>query len=859
MPIEALPPTTVRAIGSTSTISDPCSIVKELLDNALDAFASSVSIEISQDTVSVIQVKDNGHGIPKDDYAAVCKRGFTSKIQTIEDLNNVGGKSLGFRGEALASAADVSAGLTVVTKTEAEPVGSSLKYGRDGELLSAERASHPVGTTVQISGLFKHIPVRRQASIKDAKKATLKIRKMIQAYAMARPTARLSFKILKAKTTSGSWMYAPGKEATHLEAARQVVGVEVASMCLSVEWPMIPQGGLQAQNDSPFRLTALLPKPGSDFTLINNKGYYINVDGRPMASGRGIAQDIIKLYKACLRSASLNKKSLTITDPFLYLQVNCPAGVYDVNVEPLKDDLLFENKAVVLSLVETLLHDTYGGPSSPRSSISPSDTQRADSDRNAFEALLPAANSSSISSSPINVASSRGPFASTASEGPRPSYRSSLVADSTLGIRSDPFKQPRSMRSPNAIPTLDAAGQLRTSQRAHNGTIPRISPSVDQASTPYQARRAANPDSNLPSPISNMSSPPSNDLPESSSFSRHAVSSTGLTTLSPATPVRRQTRQHPRGRNITPHNAATIDSWIQRVTQAPNTSPNTHDGPEVQDEPSLSVLAQQRFSQDISPTTTSDPDSNEAQSPNTSLGCESPPASAQGLSLTMGTTRNGRPHLEQWSAKIYAEHNDYQNAELQKAMDFERRKKAAIQERRMQLQNPGSSDSTTNSPHRNRFISARAALTSESQPRVHLSGEKDTVQGHYVPVLSPHDPRAYLKRLLDAQGPNPANGSKLKRFASNRLPFEKVPAGHDLHSITMNCSVELPLLSTSFTQTSKTDLYNRTGHQNEAFSNPDSEDIELWRFRLAALITAQYTSGEASSASKLRFDFSQLL
>lgn len=135
MPIAALPQSTVRAIGSTSVVSDPCSIVKELLDNSLDAGATAVFIELSQNTVDVIQVKDNGHGIMSGDHPLVCKRAFTSKISTVEDLSGLGGKSLGFRGEALASAAEVSGGVTITTRTAAEPVGSVLKYGRNGDLL----------------------------------------------------------------------------------------------------------------------------------------------------------------------------------------------------------------------------------------------------------------------------------------------------------------------------------------------------------------------------------------------------------------------------------------------------------------------------------------------------------------------------------------------------------------------------------------------------------------------------------------------------------------------------------------------------------------------------------------------------
>lgn len=135
MPITALPQDTARAIGSTSVISDPCSVVKELLDNALDASATSVFIEISQNTVDVIQVKDNGCGIPPSDHALVCKRAHTSKIATVEGLKKIGGSSLGFRGEALASTAEVSGGVTVTTRVDTEPVASVIRYGRDGGVI----------------------------------------------------------------------------------------------------------------------------------------------------------------------------------------------------------------------------------------------------------------------------------------------------------------------------------------------------------------------------------------------------------------------------------------------------------------------------------------------------------------------------------------------------------------------------------------------------------------------------------------------------------------------------------------------------------------------------------------------------
>jgi DNA mismatch repair ATPase MutL len=134
MPITLLPDSTIRAVGSSLVLNDPCSVVKELVDNALDAIATSVTVEISLDTLDIIQVKDNGQGIGVEDRQLVCKRGCTSKIRTFEDLDKLGGSFLGFRGEALASVAELSEAVALTTRVDGEVVGTTLKFGRDGSL-----------------------------------------------------------------------------------------------------------------------------------------------------------------------------------------------------------------------------------------------------------------------------------------------------------------------------------------------------------------------------------------------------------------------------------------------------------------------------------------------------------------------------------------------------------------------------------------------------------------------------------------------------------------------------------------------------------------------------------------------------
>ena len=135
MPISALPQDTARVITSSVALNDAVSLVKELVDNALDARANTIAVEISANTIDVIQVKDNGTGIGVEDRQLLCKRGCTSKIRTIDDLASLGGSFLGFRGEALASATNISSSLLITTRVEGEVVGSALKYGMNGKMI----------------------------------------------------------------------------------------------------------------------------------------------------------------------------------------------------------------------------------------------------------------------------------------------------------------------------------------------------------------------------------------------------------------------------------------------------------------------------------------------------------------------------------------------------------------------------------------------------------------------------------------------------------------------------------------------------------------------------------------------------
>ena len=131
MAISPLPASTACAPGSSLVINDPISVVRELVGNAIDAGASSVHVDVSTNGLDVIQVRDNGSGIAVDDRRMIGQRHCTSKIRSLDDLSKLGGKSLGFRGEALASILEMSDNVIISTCVESDPVGESFSVRQE--------------------------------------------------------------------------------------------------------------------------------------------------------------------------------------------------------------------------------------------------------------------------------------------------------------------------------------------------------------------------------------------------------------------------------------------------------------------------------------------------------------------------------------------------------------------------------------------------------------------------------------------------------------------------------------------------------------------------------------------------------
>ncbi|QSS64580.1 DNA mismatch repair protein mutL [Histoplasma capsulatum] len=365
MSIAQLPPDTIRAVRSNSVLSDPCALAKELIDNSLDAGATCISVEVAANTLDTIQVKDNGTGIHPNDRHLVCKRSCTSKLRSIDDLENIGGSTLGFRGEALASAAEMCGNIAITTRVSGELAGETLKYDRTGLLIRSALlpTKDTSSTTVRVDEFLRFVPVRKRRALKSASKTLNRMKKVLNAYVLSRPEIRLSFKILKRKNDS-SWIYASNKHPTVSTAMLRVIGAEAISQCTTITWPQIQDERDDSLSESVesnesihpvIRLVATIPKPCSDFSAINYAGQ------RPMSTSNGVAKELVELFKSHIRSGSLCDSGQTPpVDPFCFIHLHCRPGIYDVNVEPLKNDVLFEDSKLVISMAGNLFKTVYG-------------------------------------------------------------------------------------------------------------------------------------------------------------------------------------------------------------------------------------------------------------------------------------------------------------------------------------------------------------------------------------------------------------------------------------------------------------------------------------------------------------------
>ncbi|MFI3172196.1 MAG: DNA mismatch repair endonuclease MutL [Eubacteriales bacterium] len=322
--IQILDQITIDKIAAGEVIERPAAVVKELVENAIDAGATSVVIEIKEGGIAFIRITDNGNGFEKDDIPCAFLRHATSKIRTIDDLSFI--DSLGFRGEALSSIASV-AQVELLTKQEDESVGSSYSI-HGGIEQSFQDAAVNNGTTFLVRQLFYNIPARRKF-LKTASTEASHISELVTRLALSHP--KIAFQFINNGTlklhTSGNGIL---KDIIY-----HIYGRDIANNLIPVDY-----------TSDNIKISGFIGKPDISRGNRNYENYFIN--GRYVKSST-ISKAIEDGYKGY---------SMQHRYPFTVLHIEMDTTVIDVNVHPTKMELRFTEQNLVYNEIYQVIQKT---------------------------------------------------------------------------------------------------------------------------------------------------------------------------------------------------------------------------------------------------------------------------------------------------------------------------------------------------------------------------------------------------------------------------------------------------------------------------------------------------------------------
>lgn len=322
--IEILDQQTIDKIAAGEVIERPASVVKELVENAIDARATAITVEIKEGGISFIRITDNGWGIPKEQVPLAFLRHSTSKIRSVEDLLTV--SSLGFRGEALSSIAAVSQ-VELITKT-AEGISGVRYVIEGGKEKTLEEIGAPDGTTFLVRNLFYNTPARRKF-LKTSQTEAGYIGDLMERLAMSHP--EISFKFINNNQVK---LHTSGNSNLK-EIIYHIYGRDIATNLLEI----------QGENEF-FSVHGFIGKPLISRGNRNYENYFIN--GRYVKS-KLIAKSIEEGYKSFVMQHKY---------PFTVFHISINGQLLDVNVHPTKMELRFSNGDVVYHFLEKLIRDT---------------------------------------------------------------------------------------------------------------------------------------------------------------------------------------------------------------------------------------------------------------------------------------------------------------------------------------------------------------------------------------------------------------------------------------------------------------------------------------------------------------------
>lgn len=319
---------TINQIAAGEVIERPASVVKELIENSIDAGATNITVEIKNGGISYIRITDNGKGIMPDDMEIAFERHATSKIRQAKDLETV--KSMGFRGEALASIAAI-ARVELVSKTESSDIGRKVVV-EGGKVISNEEIGCPKGTTITVQNLFFNTPVRYKFLKKDFTEFGY-IEDAVTRIALINPNIAIRL------INSGKTVIQTSGNNDMKTVIYNIYGKDIAENCLNVDYTY-----------EDIKVTGVVGKPIISRSNRSNQLFFVN---------KRYVKD-----KALTSAAEQGFKGMITIGKFGFLILNISVDPHkvDVNVHPAKLEVRFEEeskvfKAIYHSIKETLLKE----------------------------------------------------------------------------------------------------------------------------------------------------------------------------------------------------------------------------------------------------------------------------------------------------------------------------------------------------------------------------------------------------------------------------------------------------------------------------------------------------------------------
>ena len=325
MPIHVLPDKVISQIAAGEVVERPASVVKELVENSIDAGARDIQVETRQGGKQFIRVSDDGCGIPAAEVELAFQRHSTSKLHTAEDLTRI--TTLGFRGEALASIAAVSR-VTFVTRAAGEPVGTLLRL-EGGQVTTRQESGRPAGTAITVEDLFFNVPARRKFLRSDPTERG-HIDGWLTRYALAYPHLRFTL------SHDGRLVFQSPGNGRLRDVLVAVYGLEVGAALLDIV----------DEADSAIRVAGFTSPPSMHRA---NRGYItLFVNGRWVQDAR-LTYAVIQAYHTLLPTGRY---------PLAVVMVQIPPEEVDVNVHPAKAEVRFRDSDGVFRAVQKAVRRT---------------------------------------------------------------------------------------------------------------------------------------------------------------------------------------------------------------------------------------------------------------------------------------------------------------------------------------------------------------------------------------------------------------------------------------------------------------------------------------------------------------------